>query len=102
MTEPHEPITVAALIEHLQSMDPNAVVMVDCVDGYYSGPLTSGQLSTGTAFKRGPSEWKTTGEDAYGKPEPVRTVRSQGGWATEEDSRAEELDRKPCVIIQID
>lgn len=87
-----EPITVSQLIQRLSQFDPNALVMVECQDPYYSGPLAESEVQPGVAFKIGP----------YGDDIPLgrRDIRS---WIT----RADKADPpsvpisliRPCIRI---
>lgn len=98
-----EPMTVADLMARLEKMEPSAVVMVECDDNYYSGPLTPEQLRDGEALRIGPFDYETPGEDAYGRSVPRETKTWPGGWTTAEergdDERGEILDRRPCIVI---
>ncbi len=79
------PITVAEFIKRLATIDPSAVVMIDCADTYYSGPVSEDGMSAGEAGLRGP-------QGSY-----------QGGWVIiEGDWPGEVLERRPCLTIRAD
>jgi len=46
---PKQPITVADLIAWLRERDQSAVVMLECEDDYYSGPVMHDGLQESTA-----------------------------------------------------
>ena len=94
-----EPITVAELMSRLNECDPNAVVMIECADNYYSGPLTLDLVRVGEAFKIGPFTYEVK-EDEYGRP-VKRKCRYAGGWQIDQaDTRGEVLHQHSCVIIE--
>ena len=93
-----EPITVAELMQRLNECDPNAVVMIECTDNYYSGPLTLGLVRVGEAFKIGSFTYEVK-EDEYGRP-VNRRHRYAGGWMIDQaDTRGEVVRQCPCLII---
>lgn len=104
-----EAMTVAELIERLKSADPEAVVVLECDDHYYSGALRPEAITTGQALRQGPFDWESDGKDERGKKTmPVRTYRYPGGWLWAEDGqtpdkqpRGEVLERRPCLIIHV-
>jgi hypothetical protein len=98
------PMTVAELIAHLQSCDPNAVVMIDCEDWVYGGPVTTEKLGAGTARLIASFEAHTPKEDYKGNPAHGRPYTSPGGWILEPDYEDNQMqpavERRPCVTIR--
>jgi hypothetical protein len=95
-------ITVAELIERLQHCDQDSVVYLKCTDDYYSGPLTTDAFSHGSAYLVGPFEWKEPKEDERGRPIAPRVHRHPGGWCLETDARHTVLEKRSCLVVNVE
>lgn len=96
-------MTVAELIEHLKQFDPTAIVMANCIDDYYSGPLTVEDFSAGDAVNLEPFEQLGPKEDERGRPITPKLYKYDGGWVINGDHEGRPYsERKPCVIIRIE
>lgn len=96
------PMTVADLIVILQGFPVDAVVMIDCEDEYYSGPVVADDLENGRAALIGPFAYQTPSEDDRGRPVTPRTRQAPGGWTKDEGDNfsGEVLQRSPAVFIR--
>ena len=70
------PMTVAELIEKLKEFDQGALVWLECVDPYYSGPLQ--EIDQGTVVQFDAHDGK---DYSMGRE---RTVRYDAGWTAVE------------------
>lgn len=82
-----EAMTVAEFIDKLGTFDPDALVMIECEDPCYSGPLTEEEIKEGQAVEVTPHEYE-----------------SGGGWQSlglDEDDPAHWpiVGRRKCVIL---
>lgn len=93
------PMSVAELRSILSEFSPTDVVMISCEDVYYSGPVTAPKIERGVACHFGPYEWQTPPEDHLGRPRPQRTIKSSGGWTTEECDHLPVIEKTPCLVI---
>lgn len=102
-----QPLTVRQLIEMLRSCDPDAPVMIECEDDFYSCPLTEDRIEpTGYSVHRyGSHQGKDYDLDKVGnlvekKPRlyPAGTVVYADGETPRQDLPW--LDSRPCVVIR--
>lgn len=98
------PITVAQLIERLNGFSPDDVVMLECEDHYYSGPMDIDDLTAGAAVLIGPHEYQTSKEDSLGRPIKPKTRQSPGGWAIEPDGPfiGPIIEKKRALVIKVE
>ncbi len=103
------PLTVAELIAKLQTLNQDALVMLECEDHYYSGPLTNSEtFDSAVASHCGAFDWED-GKffDFDTKPFKPRIRHVKDRWLIlEKDcigqySRHPVLERKPCIIINV-
>lgn len=101
-----EPLTVRDLIAKLREFDQDAVVMIECEDSYYSGPLSEDLIDEGIAVYV--AEHTAPTEMTYGRPADQivvkRDVTYQAGVLAygPDDEQRDDLpitDRKPCVRL---
>ena len=99
-------MTVTQLIEHLKTLNPDAIVALDCEDHYYSNLLDPDDISIGQARRCGPYDWVQK-EDHLGR-KVNWTHTYPGGWSWrgdddlyQPDTRGETLETRPCVIIHV-
>jgi hypothetical protein len=95
-------ITAAELIEILKGVDPNAVVLIECDDPAYGGPISRDRIRCGDAVLVGPHDGPRCAESGQ-EMELAGTMSYPGGWEVEGDyyGSLPIVERRPCVIVQI-
>jgi hypothetical protein len=87
-----QPVTVCELIKILGGFDQDAVVMVECEDYYYSGPVTSDDVVSGEAL--------IIGEHEYKMPDEHKPRHVEESWGVRELDSPSDYSHLPVKTIK--